>query len=101
MDKVAGWLVTGNEDGVKHARKTVRWDLRVGAKVRVTDGPGAGFEGEIVGKNNEGHYKVALPNQREGSESHGKGRHIYLLGSWWTETATKGTAAKLPIINRK
>ena len=88
---------------LSHRRRASRefcsWNLTPGAKIRVTQGPGKGFEGRVLGKNAEGHYRIELPVIREGSVNHGKGLCIYLLGSWWVQTATHGKAAMLPIVN--
>merc|ERR1711916_321323 len=75
------FTVPYDKNGRKSASgETTLWDLRVGAKVQVTAGPGKGFKGEICGKNKEGHYQVKLPIQREGDPSHGKGQRVYILG---------------------
>lgn len=88
---------------LSHRRRASRefctWDLTPGARIRVTQGPGKGFEGRVLGKNADGHYRIELPVIREGSINHGKGSCIYLLGSWWVQTATHGKAAMLPIVN--
>lgn len=76
-----------------------RWDLRQGQKMRVTAGPGEGFEGEIAGKTADGHYRVVLPVIREGAKDHGTGRVAYLLGSWWVQSAAAGTCKRLPLVN--
>jgi hypothetical protein len=103
-----GRLVTGTGSGsgsgsggsgAKGAR--ARWNLQPGARVRVTRGPGAGFTGKITGKSSEGHYRVTLPCQREGSKTHGKGQNTYLLGSWWVQAAVEGKVDMLPIVNVK
>jgi hypothetical protein len=84
----------------RHAsREFSIWDLQPGARVRVTSGPGKGFEGTVLGKNEDGHYRISLPVIREGSIHHGKGERTYLLGSWWVQTATHGKAAWLPVVN--
>jgi len=46
-----------------------------------------------------GHYRVELPNVREGDPMHGKGRCVFLIGSWWVEAATKGLVSQLPVVN--
>lgn len=42
------------------------WDLSKGARVRVTQGPGKGFEGIVQGQDAEGHYLIDFPVMREG-----------------------------------
>ena len=75
------------------------WDLRPGARIRLPAGPGKGFEGIVRGVGPDGHYRVELPNVREGDPMHGKGRCVFLLGSWWVEAATKGLVPQLPVVN--
>lgn len=79
--------------------KFTEWDLSKGARVKVTIGPGKGYVGTVVQRNAEGHINIRLPCQREGSEDQGKTWVLYTLGLWWLETATKGTANLLPVIN--
>lgn len=67
--------------------------------MKVTSGPGEGFEGVVRGVTAEGHYRVELPNIREGDREHGQGRVTYLLGSWWTQSAATATCASLPLVN--
>jgi len=78
----------------------VVWDLRKGAKVKVTDGPGESFEGTLEGIKEKLFYRIRLPNQRQGKDL-GKGEKLYSLGLWWIETATKGLCPKLPVVNIK
>jgi len=76
-----------------------RWDLRPGAKVRVTAGPGKGYVGTIIRRAKHGGYTVALPCQREGSKDQGKVIRHYALGPWWINTAIHGKCDKLPLVN--
>ena len=82
--------------------KTCTWDLSVGAKVKLTGGPGKGFEGEVVGvpSRDDYAYTVRLPCTREG-DMLGKGFGNYALGVWFVESACKGTLPQLPFINIK
>jgi len=75
------------------------WSLKPGSRVRVTQGPGEGFEGEMQKKRDDGHYVVQLPCIREGDPRHGKGFVSYVLGSWWVQSAAAGLAPVLPIVN--
>ena len=86
--------------GEKNTKKTTRWDLREGAKIQLTDGPGKGFVGKVVHVPAcaSGHYSVVFPNTREGVNL-GKGKHHYRVGGWWVEAAGKGEVAKLPFVN--
>ena len=77
-------------------------DLRpLNQNLQLTMGPGKGFKGECVGRTLEGHFRIRLPHQREGSKKHGKGTSIYKLGSWWIESLVYGREPKLPLINLK
>lgn len=76
------------------------WDLSPGAQVMVTAGPGKGYRGRMLrGRTREGHYRVELPCQREGSKQQGKVKTVYVLGLWWVEAATAGLAERLPVVN--
>jgi len=98
---------------------TMNWDLRNRAKIILTHGPGAGFEGEIHSSAGQGHYLQAasvdgklcakpLPNIvavfpciREGDIKHGNKKYMcnYAFGNWWIECATKGQFPRLPFVN--
>eukprot|EP00808_Paulinella_micropora_P017948 g32201.t1 len=94
------FIVPYNKKGGKeHGLERTIWDLSTGACVRVTQGPGKGFEGKVMGKDKEGHYEVVLPMQREGHPQHGQGSVRYTLGSWWVQTAVEGKTDRLPIVN--
>ena len=83
-----------------HQSPTTVWDLSAGARVRVTAGPGKGYTGRMLrGRTREGHYRVELPCQREGSKHQGKVKTVYVLGLWWVEAAAAGLAERLPIVN--
>mmetsp|Transcript_14917 Transcript_14917/g.19261 ORF Transcript_14917/g.19261 Transcript_14917/m.19261 type:complete len:221 (+) Transcript_14917:643-1305(+) len=92
------FIVPYDENGNLSKNTKTHWNLMKGAKIKVTDGPGTGYEGIVSGKNEDGHYICTLPNQREGSISQGKVLSKYMLGSWWVESAINGNAPKLPDI---
>merc|ERR1719198_2609961 len=71
----------------------------MGAKVRLTSGPGKGYLGTVVGKSDLGNYAVELPCTREGSASQGKKKVLYALGPWWVNTAIYGEWPRLPLVN--
>ena len=103
-DAIAGpdiFRVPYNQDGMKEKKggKGTLWNLGNNSKVMLTDGPGKGYKGIIVGKNPAGHYRVRLPITREGHIMQGKGNQMYLLGSWFVQSAVNGTIPKLPLIN--
>eukprot|EP00505_MAST-04D_sp_SCG-Rhode-Island_P005367 Stramenopile-MAST_4_protein_5367 len=72
-------------------------DLREGAKVRLTCGPYKGDEGEIVGKNAEGHYRIRFRHALK------KGKTLKMpferiLGNWWVTSLTAGRSAYAPVV---
>jgi hypothetical protein len=77
----------------------ITWSLKPGYRMRVTQGPGEGFEGFVVRQRDDVHYVIQLPCIREGDPHHGKGRVNYVLGSWWVQSATAGLAPVLPVVN--
>jgi len=83
--------------------KQVLWDLRPGAKLVITNGPGKGFVGQVSQCADEESlmYWCRLPFQREGANNHGKGFANYALGGWWVQAAAHGRWRKLPVANTK
>ena len=72
-------------------------DLREGAMVRLTCGPYKGDEGEIVGKNAEGHYRIRFRHALK------KGKTLKMpferiLGNWWVTSLTAGRSAYAPVV---
>ena len=80
--------------------KVSTWDLSMGAKIKLTGGPGKGFVGEVVGfpRNGNLKYTVSFPCTREGKNL-GKGKRNYALCVWFVESACKGTLPQLPFVN--
>lgn len=73
-------------------------NLQIGSKVILTQGPHAGDEGEVIGKNLEGHYRIQFSHLL--SKKTGVRRPFEsLLGSWWVQAAVQGTVARLPVYN--
>ncbi len=72
-------------------------NLREGSTVKLTSGPYATDEGTVIGKSNEGHYKIQF------SHSVGKSKvprpFERLLGSWWIQSAIFGSVEIFPIVN--
>ena len=89
----------GNLIKGKKKDQGILWNLAKDAKVQLTAGPGTGYKGVVLGKNAAGHYRVRLPITREGHVMQGKGNQIYLLGSWFVQSAVNGTIPTLPLIN--
>jgi len=97
------FIVPYDKEGNLSTDERITWDLRVGAKIKLTAGPGKGFEGEITKTpETEGgrscSYTCKLPSTREGS-SLGKGTHYYALGTWFLEAACNGCIPSLPFVN--
>jgi len=99
-----------DEDGNLSKTKETLWDLRVGARVRLTSGPYEGDEGEVVAKNEDGHYRLKFsdsvhPMFRGQPEKSGIKRAPFSmwLGNWWVQEATQGVtnspAGLLPFVN--
>ena len=61
-------------------------DLREGARVRLTCGPHAGDEGVVVGRNNEGHWRITFRHRLKKTAKL-KMPFQRVLGSWWVEAA--------------
>eukprot|EP00930_Biecheleria_cincta_P098581 TRINITY_DN90241_c0_g1_i1.p1 TRINITY_DN90241_c0_g1~~TRINITY_DN90241_c0_g1_i1.p1 ORF type:complete len:468 (-),score=62.87 TRINITY_DN90241_c0_g1_i1:10-1248(-) len=73
-------------------------DLREDSEVKLTLGPHTGDEGEVVGKQNEGHYKIRFKHAlKPGSKL--KAPFERILGTWWIEAAVKGEVEMLPVVN--
>mmetsp|Transcript_6302 Transcript_6302/g.9553 ORF Transcript_6302/g.9553 Transcript_6302/m.9553 type:complete len:553 (-) Transcript_6302:18-1676(-) len=87
--------------GKRSSETSCVWDLSPGAKVKLIDGPGKGFEGVMknVPSSPTDHYTAVFPNTREGPAL-GFGMNAYVMGCWWTETAARGSAPALPFVNK-
>eukprot|EP00494_Astrolonche_serrata_P006913 UN06938 len=83
----------------KKKSEMIIWNLTRGAAIKVTDGPGKGFEGTMGGTYPPCHYRVYTPKQRQGHKMFGKGNVCYKMGAWWVETAVRGGWPKLPVVN--
>lgn len=94
----SGKLIEDKDLG-KPGKKPQDWNLRTGAAVKLTAGPGRGYVGKVIGKNSEGHYRIRLPLQRQGHKEQGLRWSTYILGKWWLETAVNGKAPLLPVVN--
>jgi len=81
----------------------IQWNLNVGAKLKLTGGPGVGFEGFVVSTpemvESENSYVLQFPCTREKSQEFGKISSHYCLGTWFIEAACKGLIPLLPVIN--
>merc|ERR1711968_253086 len=72
-------------------------DLREGARVRLTCGPYAGDVGEIVGKNQDGHYKIRFLHKLKPNKPL-RMPFERLLGRWWAKTLSNGAVSRSPIV---
>eukprot|EP01090_Pellita_catalonica_P000291 TRINITY_DN10195_c0_g1_i2.p1 TRINITY_DN10195_c0_g1~~TRINITY_DN10195_c0_g1_i2.p1 ORF type:complete len:442 (-),score=83.27 TRINITY_DN10195_c0_g1_i2:17-1342(-) len=98
------FLVPYSKSGKKKAGAKLRWDLRVGAKIKLTAGPGKGFKGKItrtpdMDGSREISYTVQCPCTREGSKQFGKQQRHYAFGTWFIEAACNGILPSLPLVN--
>ena len=91
------------ESGLYSEVKTTIWDLRIGARIRLTGGPYEGDEGTVVEKSAEGHYKVRFKDSMHPVFNVRRRTFSLWLGSWWIEMAMLGhgivPGGKLPFIN--
>jgi NAD-dependent SIR2 family protein deacetylase len=83
---------------------TMRLNLQRGAKLRLTAGPGKGYEGTVARTPNmnggqEYAYTVNFPCTRENSPAQGKATYSYALGGWMLEAAARGELHLLPVVN--
>jgi len=66
-----------------------KWDLRKGTKVMITGGRYENDVASIVGKDNQGHYRVQLPGEDGITKT---------MGSWFVEAAVNGDLEQLPLV---
>jgi len=86
------YIVPYNEKGIKDNDCQMKWDLSDGSaiKIPIEGAMNYGATGKVIGTR-EGHFSVELKEQ--------EGPVRRLLGSWWVESALKGTVPQLPVIN--
>jgi len=73
-------------------------NLCEGARVRLTIGPHTGDEGEVKGKNREGHYVFMFQHAIKKSSSF-KVPFERVMGRWWVDVAKRGKLETFPIVN--
>ena len=76
---------------------TTTLDLRVGRRLKLVSGPHVGDEGEVIGKNREGHYRIQFMHTI--GKAGVKKPFETIMGSWWVEAAVKGTVPTIPVVN--
>ena len=73
-------------------------NLCVDSKIRLTQGPHAGDEGVVKGKNREGHYIIIFQHAlKKGSKF--KVPFERILGKWWVDVALRGQIECFPVVN--
>jgi len=76
----------------------LRLDLREDAVVKLTSGQFKGDEGEVVGKQLEGHYKIRFKHAlKPGAKL--KMPFERILGTWWVKQAQQGLVEQIPLVN--
>jgi hypothetical protein len=87
----------GSAAAVETISRTTTLDLRVGSKVKLVSGPHKDDEGEVLGKNREGHYRIQFMH-RIGKAGNRRPFET-VMGSWWVEMAVSGTVPMIPVVN--
>lgn len=79
------------------------WDLRPGARIRLTGGVYEGDIGEVVEKNARGDYRVRFAESYHPIFKVRRATFSLWLGSWWIECAMAGhgivPGGKIPFVN--
>ena len=87
-----------DENGAFSQHVSTELNLNEGEIVRLTIGPHAGDEGEVLERDRQGHYVIRFRHRLKKS-SKLKFPFIRKLGAWWVEAAHRGAMWKIPIIN--
>jgi len=122
------FLIPYNPWGLHDPNWEMEFDLRRRAKLVLLKGRDKGCSGKVLGRNEEGHYRlnfikegVTIPGNKvkdqsgkgqEEKSSDSKGEDMEIpkpgkdcrpgrctLGSWWIEDFTEGVVPKLPLMN--
>merc|ERR1712028_226057 len=75
-----------------HHRMTL--DLRDNAEVMVAVGTNKGQRGIVLGRNADGHYRIAITHNDKGNWN-----EVRLLGKWWPAAAVSGEVQQIPLIS--
>lgn len=94
----SGHRVESDSLGVMDCTNFIVLDLREGARVRLTAGPYAGDEGEVIGNNLEGHYRIVF-NHKLNPSKELRRPFERVLGSWWVTAAVAGSVPQIPVVN--
>jgi hypothetical protein len=68
-----------------HVAGRTTLDLRAGSRVRLTSGPHASDEGEVLGRNKEGHYRIQFMHRVDLTRIPRPFETV--LGLWWVQAA--------------
>jgi hypothetical protein len=85
-----------NGELLKDGQRPRLLDLRDHAEVTITAGKNEGQRGIVLGRNADGHFRIAITHNDEG-----KWNEVRLLGSWWPAAAAAGAVQQLPVTSRK
>ena len=91
--------VAGSEGRGGFAGPLLRLDLRDGAEVTVVGGPDHGADAAVVGRNKDGHWRVAVQRRFK------QGRKLAftetrLFGGWWAAELAEGALPSTPLVPR-
>ena len=90
-------------EGYPSTTETQVWNLNVGERVKLTGGPYKNDVGEIVSKNQYGHYRLRFANSINPTFKVRRRTFSLWMGSWWIEMATHGRGivpgGRLPFLN--
>lgn len=75
-----------------------RWDLRPRSLHTVTAGPLKGARAMILGKTEDGQYRVGI---RWDANFQGDYQDIRSMGSWWVDAAICGDVASIPLVSQE
>jgi len=101
------FLIPYNEQGLleikkrndKHV-KLMKLDLRVGSELSIAHGSDKGTKAMLMGKNNDGHYKLSVERKFKSPGSQRTFTETRLLGKWWPLNAMDGDVEYIPVVNR-
>ena len=95
--KIHSSTTKSRESNPSEQNPTTTLDLRIGSRVKLVSGPHEGDEGEVIGKNRDGHYRIQFMH-RIGKAGVRKPFET-VMGSWWVEAAVRGTVPMIPVVN--
>ena len=69
---------------------TTQCKMQIAAVVSIVAGINQGKIGTIVGKTEEGHYRIQFPLLSKTKD--GEGVSVEIFGLWWLESAARGSS---------